>query len=73
MEALRVELPEKLAEELRQLVAAGWFENEGEAVRLAIAEFMRRHQAALIERFQRDDINWAMSQADETGSGRREP
>ena len=62
MEKLNVELPEKLAEELRRLVDAGWFQNEGEAVRLAVAEFIRRHQAALTERFQREDINWALSQ-----------
>lgn len=73
MEALHVELPEKLAEELRRLVDAGWFESEGEAVRLAVVEFIRRHQAALIERFQREDINWALSQADKTKTDRREP
>ena len=73
MEALHVELPEKLAEELRRLVDAGWFRNEEEAVRFAVVEFIRRHQAALIERFQREDINWALSQADETHTDRREP
>ena len=61
MEMLQVELPEKLAEELRRLVDAGWFQNEGEAVRLAVTEFIRRHQAALTERFQREDINWALA------------
>ncbi len=73
METLHVDLPEKLAEELRRLVQAGWFQNEGEAVRLAVVEFIRRHQAALIERFQREDIDWAVSQADETHTDRREP
>ena len=65
METLHVELPEKLAEELRRLVDGGWFQNEGEVVRLAVVEFIRRHQAALIERFQREDINWALSQAND--------
>ena len=37
METLHVELPEKLAEELCRLVDGGWFQNEGEAVRLAVA------------------------------------
>lgn len=73
METLHVELPEKLAEELRRLVDTGWFQNEGEAVRLAVAEFVRRHQSALAERFQREDINWALSQANEDRSDRREP
>ena len=69
METLHVDLPEKVAEELRRLVGAGWFESEGEAVRMAVVEFVQRHQANLIERFQREDIHWALSQADK----RREP
>ena len=73
METVRVELPEKLAEELRRLVEGGWFQNEGEAVRVAVVEFIRRHQAALVERFQREDINWAVSQANDVHPDRREP
>ena len=72
MEALHVELPEKLAEELRRLVEGGWFQSEGEAIRLAVGEFIRRHQAALIERFQREDINWALLQANEIDPEQRE-
>ena len=71
METLHIELPDKLAEELRRLVQGGWFQNEGEAVRLAVGEFIRRHQSALIERFQREDINWALSQTDDTHPERR--
>ena len=51
----------------------GWFQNEGEAVRLAVVEFIRRHQAVLIDRFQREDINWAVSQANDIHPDRREP
>ena len=72
METLQLELPEKLADELRRLVEGGWFQNEGEAIRVAVAEFIRRHQAALVERFQREDISWALSQANDA-SDRREP
>lgn len=63
---------QKLAEKLHRLVDAGWFENEGEAVRLAVVEFIRRHQSALVERFQREDIDWALSQADKD-TDRHEP
>jgi Arc/MetJ-type ribon-helix-helix transcriptional regulator len=62
MESLRVELPSQLAGELRRLVEDGWFQSEQEAIRLALAEFVRRHQFALSERFQREDIAWALSQ-----------
>ena len=62
MKPIQVELPDKLAEELRLLVKAGWFRTEEEAVRLALLEFVRRHRVELLERFQREDIAWALRQ-----------
>ena len=62
MKSVRVELPEKIADELEQLVKAGWFRSEEEAVRLALIEFLRRHRFELLERFQREDIEWALKQ-----------
>lgn len=63
MTSLQIELPEKLAAEIRRLVLAGWFETEQELVRLALLEFMRRHQTTLTEQFQLEDISWARAQA----------
>ncbi|MGH9318756.1 MAG: ribbon-helix-helix domain-containing protein [Vicinamibacteria bacterium] len=62
MKPIQVELPDRLAEELRLLVKAGWFRNEEEAVRVALLEFVRRHRVELLERFQREDIAWALRQ-----------
>lgn len=62
MKSVQVELPDKLAEELKLLVKAGWFRSEQEAIRLAVVEFVRRHRAELLERFQREDIAWALRQ-----------
>ncbi|HSF16624.1 MAG TPA: CopG family transcriptional regulator [Vicinamibacteria bacterium] len=61
MKPIQVELPDRLAEELELLVKAGWFRDEEEAVRLALLEFLRRNRVALLERFQREDIEWALS------------
>ena len=60
MKAITVELPEAVAKELGRLVEAGWFRSEEEAVRWALFEFMRRHRFELEERFQREDIAWAL-------------
>jgi Arc/MetJ-type ribon-helix-helix transcriptional regulator len=62
MKSIHVELPDKLAQELDAMVREGWFTNEADAVRLALLEFVRRHHLDLIERFQRDDIEWAIKQ-----------
>lgn len=62
MKSLQVELPDKLAGEVEALVQAGWFHSEDELIRLALAEFVRRHRFELLERFQREDIAWALQQ-----------
>jgi Arc/MetJ-type ribon-helix-helix transcriptional regulator len=59
MKTLEIELPDALAEELEELVKAGWFTNENEIGRLALAEFVNRHRFKLQEHFQREDIAWA--------------
>ena len=60
MKSLQMELPDKLVEELDALVQGGWFRNEEEAVRAAVAEFVRRHRFELIEKHHREDIAWAL-------------
>jgi len=58
---IKIEVPDQLAEEIEGLVQAGWFTNEEEIARLALAEFVRHHRFELQEQFQREDILWALS------------
>ena len=60
MKAIQVELPEKLAAEIHVYVNAGWFDSEGEVVRAALIDFVKRHRIDPLERFMRDDIDWAL-------------
>ncbi len=60
MRAIQVELPDKLAAEIKAYVNAGSFGSEGEVVRAALMDFVRRHRIDLLERFMRDDIEWAL-------------
>lgn len=60
MKSINVDLPEKIAEELSRLVETGWFRDEGEAVRAALVEFLGHRGAEIQERFQHDDIEWAL-------------
>jgi Arc/MetJ-type ribon-helix-helix transcriptional regulator len=62
MKTINVELPDRTVEEIDQLVRAGWFASEGEAVRAAVLDFVRRNRVELLERFQREDIAWALQQ-----------
>jgi Arc/MetJ-type ribon-helix-helix transcriptional regulator len=62
MKSITVQLPEALARELGKVVDSGWFASEDEAVRAALLEFLDPHRRELIERFQLDDIAWALKQ-----------
>jgi Arc/MetJ-type ribon-helix-helix transcriptional regulator len=53
-------VPDQLAKEMEGLVEAGWFASQAELARLALAEFVHRHRFELEEKFQRDDIRWAL-------------
>ena len=60
MKAVNVELPDKLAAEVEAYVRAGWFGSEAEVIRAAVTDFIRRHRVELLERFMREDIEWAL-------------
>ena len=62
MKSVTFELPDKLASELDALVKAGWCNDEGEVIRQALREYLRRHHLELTEQFQREDIAWALRQ-----------
>ncbi|MCS7065084.1 MAG: ribbon-helix-helix domain-containing protein [Fimbriimonadales bacterium] len=59
MTTLQVELPERLAQMLREMVQEGWFVSEQEVVRAALHEFFQRHHRLLAEQFLLEDIEWA--------------
>ena len=60
MNAIQIELPDKLAAEINVYVTGGWFDSEGEVGRAALMEFVTRHRINRLERFMRDDIEWAL-------------
>jgi Arc/MetJ-type ribon-helix-helix transcriptional regulator len=60
VKSITVELPDRLGEEVQALVNAGWFRDEPEVLCAALREFVQRHRPELAERFQREDIAWAL-------------
>jgi len=57
-----VEISDQLAQEIETLVGKGWFADGSELMRMALIEYIRRHRFELMEQFQRDDIDWALTQ-----------
>ena len=62
MKTIEVEVPERVSMELETLVKDGWFADEAEIIRVALLEFVQGNRFALMERFQREDIAWALRQ-----------
>jgi Arc/MetJ-type ribon-helix-helix transcriptional regulator len=63
VKSLELELPDRLAVELDNLVKAGLYHDAQEAVRHALNEFLRHHASVLNEKHQREDIAWALREA----------
>ncbi len=59
MKTIQLKLPEKLAAEMKAYVEAGWFGSEAEMVRAALMEFIRRNRMGMLERYMREDLQWA--------------
>ena len=63
MKTLSIDVPDKLAAEIDAYVKAGVFRSEPDAVLAAMSEFVRRNRVDLMERFAREDIEWAKKEA----------
>lgn len=57
---LELAVPDTLEAKMSELVAEGWFSSKEELTRWALTEFVRQHKFELQEKFQRDDIAWAL-------------
>ena len=60
MTTLKVELPEQLREQLRALVAQGWFASEDALIQEAVRRFLEARAPELGERFAREDVDWGL-------------
>jgi Arc/MetJ-type ribon-helix-helix transcriptional regulator len=63
MTTLTLDFPDALTAELDAAVDAGWFENQAEAVRAAVRDFVSQRRFALQEQQQMADIEWALNSA----------
>lgn len=61
MTTMTLDFPDALTAELDAAVEAGWFENQAEAVRAAVRDFVSQRRFALQEQQQLADIEWAVN------------
>ena len=60
MKTLKIRLPDKIEQEVKNYVEHGWFNDETEVLRTALQEFIRRNRVKLMEDFLKEDIDWAL-------------
>ena len=53
-------LPPRVYQQMRALVAEGWFRDEDELVFEALRRYLETHQPELMERFVREDVEWGL-------------
>ena len=63
MKTMSINLPDNLAAEINDYVKAGFFVSEPDVILAAMSEFVRRNRVDLMERFAREDIEWAKKEA----------
>ena len=63
MKTISITVPDRLAERIHEYVREGFFVSEPDVVLAAMSEFVRRNRVDLMERFAREDIEWAKKEA----------
>ncbi len=56
----QVTFPPRVHQQMRALVAEGWFRDESELVIEALRRYLESHQPELMERFIREDVEWGL-------------
>ncbi len=60
MKTVKTEIPENLYKDAVALAEDGWFRDEKEVFSEAIRRFLESHQADLMEKFIKEDIEWGL-------------
>lgn len=63
MKSMSVDLPDNLFTAIESYVKAGCFRSELDVLLAALSEFVRKNRIDLMERFAREDIEWAKKEA----------
>lgn len=59
-DTIQMTLPPRLRQQIRILVAEGWFRDESDLLFEALRRFLDVHRPELMERFVREDVEWGL-------------
>ena len=59
-DTIQLTLPSRLHQQVRTLIAEGWFRDENDLFFEALRRFLDVHRPELMEHFVREDVEWAL-------------
>ncbi len=60
MKTFEAKISERLDREIDALVEQGWFDSRDKVVQEAIRRFLEAHRPELMERINREDVEWGL-------------
>lgn len=60
MKTIKAKIPDKLYEQMDQLVKEGWFRSQEDIIDDAIRRFLNSRRPELMEKHIREDVEWAL-------------
>lgn len=57
---VQMTLPPRLHQQMRALIAEGWFRDESDLLFEALRRFLDARRPELMERFVREDVEWGL-------------
>jgi Arc/MetJ-type ribon-helix-helix transcriptional regulator len=63
MKTMSINIPDNMANQIKEFVKTGFFATEPDVIMAAMTEFLRRNRIEMMERFAREDIEWAKNDA----------
>ena len=63
MKTMSFDIPDNMANQIKDFVKVGFFASEPDVIMAAMTEFIRRNKIDMMERFAMEDIEWAKNEA----------
>ena len=61
MKIIRVQIPDRMYEQIETLVKEGWFRDREDIINAALRKFLEANRPELLEQFFREDVEWGLS------------
>jgi len=61
MKTIKVQIPDRMYQQIETLVKEGWFRDREDIINVALRKFLEANRPELLEQFFREDVEWGLS------------